>query len=283
MALAHIRYRSGYLLAAVVVGHLVLISTQVTSRSGVSLLQATVFGAFADVQRATGAVVSGVQGVWDGYVALRGVRGENAALATRVRDLEVTLQRERALAWESRRLRQLLDLRDRTAMPTRAAEIIGASPTTDVRTVFVNLGYGDGIAADMAVIAPAGAVGRVVTPSRHAARVQLLIDRSAAVAVMVQATGVQGIAMGTGESDLRLEYIPGSAEIAVGEAIVTSGIDGVYPAGLLVGLVGQVDRAGGTFRAIRVRPAVDFSTLAQVLIVTSRPERPPGGAGEIRQ
>jgi rod shape-determining protein MreC len=271
MALPNIRQRSGYLLLVVVIGQIILISTQVNARPGVSLLRASVFGAFAEVQRASGAVVEGTRGVWNSYVALRGVREENVALATRVRDLSVALQRERALAGESRQLRQLLELRDRAGLPTRAADIVGSSPTADFRTLTINLGTGDGVGADMAVVAPAGAVGRVVTPSRHAAKVQLLVDRNAAVAVMIARSRVQGIAMGSGENLLRLEYVPGSADLVSGDEVVTSGIDGIYPPGFSVGRVESIERLGGSFRSIRVRPAVDFSTLEQVLVVMARP------------
>lgn len=278
MALPDIRQRSGYLLLVVVIGQIILISTQVKTQPGVTLLRATVFGLFAEVQRATGAVVGGVRGAWDGYVALHGVQQDNVGLRTRVRDLEVALQRERALAGESRQLRQLLDLRDRTAVPTRAAEIVGSSPTADFRTLTINLGTSDGIAADMAVVAPAGAVGRIVTPARHASNVQLLVDRNAAVAVMVERSRVQGIAMGSGESLLRLEYVPGSADLVDGDTVVTSGIDGIYPPGFVVGRIEGIERLGGTFKTIRVRPGVDFSALEQVLVVMARPA--PGAAGE---
>lgn len=291
MAIPDIRQRSGYLLLGVVVGHIILISAQVNSRSGVPLLQAAVFGAFAQVQLGTGAVVGSVRGAWDGYVALRGVRGDNEALRARVRDLEVSLQRERELARESERLRQTLDLRDRTRMPTRAAEVIGSSPTADFRTVTIDRGTGDGVRADMAVVSPAGAVGRVVMPSRHAAKVQLLVDRNAAVAVMVERSRAQGVAMGSGENLLRLEYVTASADLVTGDQVVTSGIDGIYPPGFIVGRIESIERIGGSFRSIRVRPAVDFSNLEQVLVVLAPPAfvgpeavaRAPGTAEEKRE
>lgn len=281
MALPDIRQRSGYLLLVVVVGQIILISAQVNSRSGVSLLQAAVFGAFADVQRATGAAVDGVRNVWEGYVALHGVREDNVALKARLRDLEVAMQRERALAGESRQLRQLLALRDSAGVPTRAADIVGSSPTADFRTLTINLGTDDGVSADMAVVAPAGVVGRIVTLDRRATKVQLIVDRSAAAAVMFEKSRVQALAMGTGENLLRLEYVPGSAEVAVGDVVVTSGIDGIYPAGFVLGRVESIERLGGTFKSISVRPAVDFSTLEQVLVVMSRPV--PAAAGEKRR
>jgi len=271
MAFPDIRQRSGYLFLAVAVGHIVLISAQVNSRSGVPLLQAFVFGAFAEVQRGSAGIVGGVRAGWDDYVALRRVHADNQALKDQVRDLEIRLQRQRALAGESANLRQLLDLRDHTALATRAAEIIGTSATADFRTVTIDRGTADGVRTDMAVVSPQGAVGRVVMPAGRASKVQLLVDRNAAAAVMLEASRDQGIVVGTGETLLRLEYLSTSARIAKGDRLVTSGIDGIYPAGFLVGTIEEVERAGGTFRNIRVRPAVDFSKIEQVLVVLTPP------------
>jgi rod shape-determining protein MreC len=271
MSLSDLRQRSGYLFLVVAVGHIILISAQVNSRSGVPLLQALVFGAFAEVQRGTAALVGGARRAFDGYIALHDVHTDNVALAARLRDLEVRLQAERALAGQSEGLRRLLDLRDRSQMPTRAAEIIGTSATSDFRAVTIDRGTSDGVRPDMAVISPGGAVGRVVMPSRHAAKVQLLVDRTAAVAVMVERSRAQGIAMGTGENALRLEYVSTSADIVKGDTVVTSGLDGIYPAGFVVGRIEEIERSGGTFRSLRVRPAVDFSGLEQVLVVLAPP------------
>jgi rod shape-determining protein MreC len=284
MPLPDLRRRTGYLFLAVSVVHLVLISAQVNTRSGVPLLQALVFGAFSEVQRGTAGVVRGVRSTWDGYVALRGVHADNEALKRQLRDLEVTLQRERALAGEAEGLRRLLDLRSRSEAPTRAAEIIGTSATADFRTVTIDRGTADGVKGDMAVIAPAGAVGRVVTPARHASQVQLLVDRNAAAAVLVESSRAQGIVLGTGENLLRLEYVSSASRIEKGDRLVTSGIDGIYPAGFLVGTIVELEKAGGTFRSIRVRPAVDFSTLEQVLVVLGpAPDGPlPPAAGGLR-
>jgi rod shape-determining protein MreC len=276
MAILDTRSRSGYLFVAVAVGHIILISAQVNARSGVPLLQAVVFGAFAEVQRATSGGVRAVRGVWDGYIGLQDVHRQNEALKHENDYLKVKLQQARALALESQSLRAALGLRDRSKLPTRAAEVIGTSATADFRTVTIDIGTADGVKTDMAVICPAGAVGRVIVPSRHAAKVQLLVDRNAAVAVKVERTGAQGIALGSGESVLRLEYMSTTAEIAVGDAVVTSGIDGVYPPGFVVGRVETLDRSGGTFRTIRVRPAVSFSDLEQVLVVLADSARPAG-------
>lgn len=268
MPIPDIRRRSGWLLLALSAGHLVLISAQVNTPTGVPALQAFAFGVFAEVQRGATAVVGGVRRTWQEYAALRGVHADNLALRQQIRELQVSMQRERALVAEAGNLRRLLGLRDRSYLPTLAAEVIGTSPTADFRSVVIDRGTGDGVQTDMAVISPDGAVGRVVMPSRHAAKVQLLIDRNAAVAVMVGDTRAQAIATGTGKSLLSLEYLSGSASIQTGDAVVTSGIDGIYPEGFVVGRVEQIERGGGLFRSVTVRPAVDFSALEHVLVVT---------------
>jgi hypothetical protein len=140
-------------------------------------------------------------------------QADNDALREEVADLRVKLQQARAEAAEAGNLRNLLALRDRSKMPTRAAEVIGTSATPEFRTVTIDRGSSDGIQRDMAVVGPAGAVGRVVMSSRGAAKVQLLIDRSAAAAVMVQRSRAQGIVFGTGEPLLRLDYLSTTADV----------------------------------------------------------------------
>src|SRR5512137_2381076 len=103
MAIPDIRRRSGSLLLALAAGHIVLISAQVNTRSGVPVLQAFVFGVFAEVQRGT---VGGVRGTWDEYVALRGVHAVNRTLEQQIRELQVAIQRERALSGEAENLRR---------------------------------------------------------------------------------------------------------------------------------------------------------------------------------
>jgi rod shape-determining protein MreC len=122
----------------------------------------------------------------------------------------------------------------------------------------------------MAVIAPSGVVGRIITPGAHAAKVQLIIDRNAAAGTLVERSRDQGVAVGTG-TDLRLNYVSGTADVTVGDVIVTSGIDGIYPKGFVVGQIESVERGGGAFGVIAVRPAVDFSSLEGVLVVLTPP------------
>jgi rod shape-determining protein MreC len=267
MALADIKQRPGIVLGVAVVVHVVIISTQVNTASGLPLLRAVTFGAIAELQRMITGGVTGVQEVWDGYVALRGVHDENAALRQQLQDLQIKLQEERALAQRTEDLRQLLELRQRADLETTAAEIIAGAASPEFRTVTIDKGTGDRLETDMAVLSPSGVVGRVILPSRRAAKVQLLIDRNAAAGAVVERSRAQGLVVGDGTDQLRMEYVPGTADVKAGDLVVTSGIDGIYPKGFVIGTVEFVGRGTGTYHELRVRPAVDFSRLEEVLVV----------------
>jgi rod shape-determining protein MreC len=231
------------------------------------------FEVFSRIERVTFGVITGTRGVWDNYFALRGVRAENESLRRQVADLEVRLQQQRALAVRSEKLQALMDLKSTASLPTVAAEVIGGNPNPGMRTITIDRGAADGVQADMAVIAPAGVVGRIIgTPAAHAARVQLLIDRSAAAGALSERTRAGGMVVGTdNEPVLHMDLVSNLADVKEGDAIVSSGVDGIYPKGFMVGNVEKSERGPGLYRAITVRPAVDFSSVEEVLVVLVPP------------
>lgn len=269
MALLDIRQRAGSLFLAVVLGHILLISAQVNSKSGVPMLEAFTFGVFSEVQRAVSSGVTGVRRGWGGYVSLRDVKARNEELTRQLAAAQVALQQQRALAGRARELGQLLELRDHTNVKTIAAQIIGSAAMPDFRTLTIDKGTREGLRSDMAVIAPAGVVGRVVDPLARSAKVQLLIDRNAAAGVIIERTRAQGIVVGGGDERLRMEYVSEVFDIIVGDVVLTSGIDGIYPKGFVVGRVESLEKSGGAYKRILVRPAVDFSSLEDVLVVVT--------------
>jgi rod shape-determining protein MreC len=133
--------------------------------------------------------------------------------------------------------------------------------------VTIDKGTSDGVRTDLAVMAPAGVVGRVVVSSVRAAKVQLLVDRNAAAGVLIERSRSQGVAIGAGDELLRMEYVSEVADVVVGDTVVTSGIDGIYPKGYVVGTVEAVEKSGNSYKQILIRPAVDFSSVEEVLVV----------------
>jgi len=280
VAVGAIRQRSGYLFLGVILGHILLISAQVNSRSGVPVLEFVTFGIFSEVQRVIASGFGGVRNVWGGYIGLRHLKTENETLKRELADAQIAVQQQRALADRARGLQQLLELRDRSNLKTTAAQIIGDAPTPDFRTITIDKGTLHGLKTDMAVLAPAGVVGRIVKPTGRAAIVQLLIDRNAAAGVIIERSRAQGVAMGAGDGRLRLEYMSEAFDVAVGDEVVTSGIDNIYPKGFAVGKIDSIEKSGAAYRRITIKPAVDFSALEEVLIVltpTPLREVSPGG------
>jgi rod shape-determining protein MreC len=263
-----LRRRNGTLFGLLTLVHVLAISAQVTTRSGLPLFSQLAFGIFADVQRVVTTAARGLDGAWTHYVDLRRVRAENQRLTGELGELRVRLQQQQALASRAAGLQAVLQLRDATSFPTFAASIIGGSSSPEFRTVTIDRGRDGQIAADMPVIAPTGVVGRVIRTAARASKVQLLVDRNAAVGVLVERSRAQGVAMGVGGPLLRMDFVAGSADVAAGDRVLTSGIDGIYPKGLLVGHVQSVTRGRGTLGDISIRPAVDFGRLEDVLIIT---------------
>jgi rod shape-determining protein MreC len=286
MALPDIRQHAGVLFLVVAVGHIILISAQVNSRPGVPVLEAVVFRAFSEVQRAASGGIGAIAHVWTSYVALHDAARENEDLRRQLAATAVKLQELRIAAERSARLEALLGFRDRYGLPTAAAnvvrtaaaEVIAGGPAPDLdRTVTIDVGTRDKVGKNMAVLAPAGVVGRVFTkPGPHTAKVQLLVDRTAAAAAVFAESREQGIVVGTSEDMLEMQYVAATVKVQPGDVVLTSGLDGIYPKGFVIGRVEDVETAGGV-RRIRVRPAVNFAALDEVLVVLAHEEAGPAG------
>jgi rod shape-determining protein MreC len=265
--------RTFALLVTVCLGHVLLISAQVQSREGLPVIQVAAFDVLARVQRVTGGITDTVHGIWTQYFGLRGAARENEALRQQLLDLATELQRQRAVAAQTRSLEDLLALKPQVAVPTVSARVIAGNVSPGTLTVAIDRGAADGVTPDMAVLSAKGVVGRVIAPvSQHAATVQLLIDSNAGVAVMFERSRSGGMIVG-GETNgtLRTDFVPVLADVQVGEQVMTSGQDGIFPSGFVVGTVESVTGAGGPQREIRVRPAADFSNLDIVLVLLARP------------
>jgi rod shape-determining protein MreC len=167
------------------------------------MLETVTFGVFSQIQRTVFSGVSGARRVWNGYAGLRNVQVENDDLKRQLAQAQIAVQAQRALADRARGLERLLELRDRVTLQTIASEIIGGAASLDFRTVTIDKGTHEGLRADMAVIAPAGIVGRVV--AERALTKVLLVDRNAAAA-LIERSRAQG-AVGAGDDRLRLEYV----------------------------------------------------------------------------
>ncbi len=281
-----IHRRTGYLLLATLVAQVILISAQVRTASGTRMLQAVTFGVFSQVQLGTAWVFGGARSVWDGYFGLRGAHEENLHLRQALADVQVKLLEQQAQAMRAAELERILDLRERTPLRTVAATVIAGNATGMFQTVTIDKGSSSGLRKDMAVIAPAGVVGRVVEPPPlYAAKVQLLIDREAGAGAIIERSGVGGVVVGSdreGEPPLDLQFVSNLSDAQVGDRLVTSGLDGIFPRGITIGTLSKVEKGVGLYKRIGVTPAVDFAQVGAVLVVLDPPQltgpSPTGGA-----
>jgi rod shape-determining protein MreC len=264
--------KSRLLLVGLVLAHLVGISKQV-ERGGQSLLGQGLFALVAPIQGLITGSIRGVSGGWSGYVDLRRVHEENRALQERVRVLEEQLQDRLEQAQEAERLREMLQLRKELPLDVLAAEVIVREGVPWSRTITVDKGSAEGVRLNAAVISATGVVGRVIAVGSHASRVQLILDGQAGVGVRIERSRVTGVLVAqpgmptAAIGDLALKYVPSLADVVVGDVVVTSGLDHLYPAGLVVGRVRSATRGSGLFKEIAVAPSAQFNTLEEVLVV----------------
>ncbi len=270
-------WRSRFLLVGLVLVHLTAISHQVDGGTGVSLLQRGVLGVLSPLQRGVGAAAFGASEAWRGWAFHRETYAENRRLRERLRTLETELQLRSYRAQESVRLRELLALQQAVPLDTLAAQVVGRDGVPWFRTLMLDKGERDGVRLDAAVISATGVVGRVIAVGPGAARVQVLLDRDSGAAAVVERSRVGGVVSGqvsgveAGGEDLVLKYVPERADVVVGDVVVTSGLDRIFPKGLVIGRVRFVGEVTGLFRDIRVEPSARFERLEEVLVLREAP------------
>ncbi len=228
--------------------------------------------------RGAHAITEGLREVWS-----RAGGGESPGrirdLEKQVARLELEKQRYEEQRLENDRLRALLDLKQSLPVPTMAATVLANSFRGATKTCILDRGSRAGLKADMPVVNPQGVVGRLWSVGPGISKVQLLIDASGGVAVLVQRTRVQGVLVGRGDQLLELRYISTIDDVRAGDLLLTSGQDRIYPRGLPVGVVAAVEESGGLLRRVTAVPRVDFDRLEEVLVLTRGDL--PGEAGEM--
>jgi len=236
------------------------------------------------VERAFAWVLDGTVSVWRGYAALRGVEAENRALREENQALKARALVQDGLRGENERLRALMAYADKNQGHEVVARVVGVDPSSTRHFVRIDRGESDGVTAGMAVITPDGVAGYVERATSGWADVILITDATHRMGVRDEHTHARAIAAGIGgkaDLELRLDYALRKDDLTEGDVIVTSGTDGVYPAGLRVGTLSRVEQRGsGMFRAGSIHPAVDPSKLEEVLVLPKVPVPLPAPAKE---
>ncbi len=202
------------------------------------------------------------------YVDLLSVKQDNKRLSEELQECRNLSYKNREALATNTRLRKLLDFKETADLPMVAARIIGKDPSVWFKNVIIDRGARDGVARGMAVVNGDGVVGQVFAVSPNYAKVLLMVAPSSAMDVLLQKSRVRGILKGTGGLTCRLDYIQKTVKIKEGDQVVTAGYGGIFPTGLPIGVVSRVVRnRRGMFLEIEVKPAVDFTTLEDLLVI----------------
>ena len=260
------RNRNGILLAILVIGQVVAIASQVRTSSGTSRFRYWSSTLLQPIQAVAQTTVRAVSSSWSRYVWLVDVREENQRLdseASRLR-IENHFLRQKLLRFQSRT--DVEAYSETIASRTLGARVIARGPSRSTQELVVDVGRRDGVRTGLAVITPAGIVGKVEAVHGGASMVLLISDSEAGVGVVLERSGESGVLRGTGYAECRVDYIGPQVSVEVGEAVYTSGLDGVFPGGLPVGQVTGVG-SGVEMQSIAVKPFALLDRLQDVLVV----------------
>jgi rod shape-determining protein MreC len=164
-----------------------------------------------------------------------------------------------------------LALQGEVERPTLAARVISLEVEGPFRVAVINRGHRSGIRVNDGVITPAGVVGRVTAASSGMSKVQFITDPSSGAAAVLTRTRVQGMVVGRGDNRVEMQYVSALADVEPGDTVTSSGLDGIYPGGFMVGTVTRVGDGEGLQKRIEITTAVDFRTLEEVLVLLVGP------------
>ena len=247
---------------------LLLFSVSIRSQSYRDPVGRVLLDALAPFQVVFSAIGRSTGRLWSGYVDLVDAQRDKQRLQERVAGLESELLRLNELERENARLAELLAFRARLQGTAYGAHVIGRDPGPLSKTLTIDRGERDHVHRGMAVLAPQGVVGQVVEASQTAARVVLLTDHNSGIDALVQRSRARGIVQGDTDGSCNMNYLNRDADVVVGDSVLTSGLDGIFPKGVVIGEVVEVSRRhNGLLQAATVRPSVALDRLEEVLVV----------------
>ncbi len=285
-----IRYKNPLVLMAILFIQVVALATQVkregqhssANSGGTRLIRVWTVSAITPFERVVVSTGHFFRRNWSNYIDLHNARKENRELKDEVARLKLEQIRYKQDAEQAQRLQTLLGFKQNYVGQIMAAQVVGTGGTEQARMITIDKGSHDGVKIDMAVITPDGIIGKIKDVFPFSSQVLLISDRDSGAGVILQGSRLQGILRGSPLGELRVSDVMSDESIQVGEQVITSGGDRIYPKGVPVGTVSSVspDHDNDPFLAIKVKPAADLARLEEVLVVTkSAAELPNIAAG----
>lgn len=266
------RHRSLVLLTIVVVAQVLLLAIQIqrTNQEGEnrSLVRSWSVGLISPFERAGAWGVGKVRGTWRHYFALSDAAKENERLKQENDTLKLQITQLHGKAAEADRLAKLLNFREsQERVPMIGARVIATSADANSAVIYLDRGQRDGIKKNMGVITADGVVGKVIESFSDTAQVLLITDRESGVGAMIEESRIQSPVGGNGEPLLNMKYISNDDEVSLGQHVVTSGMDRIFPRDLPVGTIVEAKQGSPPFKYVRVRPAADLEKLEEVIVL----------------
>ena len=262
------RYHLFIFIILLLLAALILMSLRAQQRKGVEFFDALLMEICSPFQKASTFVSKTIRGTFQQYVFLVNLEKENRMLKQKVAELQAETHQIKEMRLANDRLRHLLQFREKNSSSMIGAEVIGQDPSSWFKSVTIDKGERDGVKRGMAVVSPTGIIGQILKTAPHYATVLLITDYNSAIDSIVQRTRAKAIVEGKGENQCQLKYLLRTEEVAVGDAVVTSGLGGNFPKGLMVGEIKKVDKKGhGVFQYAELVPSVDFTQIEEVFVI----------------
>ncbi len=221
------------------------------------------------IQTAVSWLIEWSVGSYQSYIYLWNVRNLNTVLFEENRKLLGTISNLKETQNENQRLRELLNFREKFKLQSTVARVVARDVSTEFRAIRVNRGEKAGIRKGMAVVTHEGIVGRVLRTTDTTSDIVTILDLLSAVDTIVERSRARGVVEGLTEELCQLKFVLRTDDIQIGDILVSSGLGGIYPKGIPVGVVSKVKKKlFGISQDVEVRPSVDFTKLEEVLIVT---------------
>jgi len=264
------RYRNLTILIVVLFAQVLGLAVQIKRPSETGperLIRIWTVSLITPVERAFVSARDGMVNAWLNYVDLRGVRSENRELREQLDRMQMERAQLEHEAGEGRRLEALLEFKQHFAAETVAARVIGSSGSEHSNLFYIDRGASDGLTAGMAVITPQGVVGKVTEVFPYTAQVLEIRDASSGVGVVLEKSRLRGVLKGGPGGQTQLHFVMSDEKVQMGERLLTTGGDRIFPRGMAVGSVTSVVPGDDVFLSIDVKPAVDFQRLEEVLVI----------------
>ena len=247
---------------------LILMSLRVTQRKGVEFFDALLMECCSPFLKASTFVIKTTQGIFQKYIFLVHLQKENRLLQQRIVELQKDNHQLKEMALANERLQKLLQFQEGFPSSVIAAEVIGQDPSSWFKSITINKGEGDGVQKAMAVISPEGVVGQILKTAPHHSTVLLITDYNSDVDAIIQRTRAKAIVEGIGGNRCQLKYLLRTEEVVVGDIVITSGLSGIFPKGLMIGEIRKEEKLShGIFQYAELAPSVDLAKLEEVLVI----------------